>query len=105
MRRTRRKLRQIPIFTNLRESVTTGGESKRCGHPDESFTEGHVFQNRLIGKTSDLLKQGATDEKRLIAVNDTAASAPNVVEERNEFEPPIAAGKLMHEPAGLDRLL
>jgi hypothetical protein len=29
MRRTRRKLRQTPIFRNIRASVTTGGETTR----------------------------------------------------------------------------
>jgi hypothetical protein len=80
-------------------------EQNRPGHSNEPLRESHIFQNRLMGEPSDLLKQYATDEQRLIAINYATASATKVVEERNQFEPPITAGKLMHEPAGLNRMI
>jgi hypothetical protein len=32
-------------------------EQNWCGHLDDPFAEGHIFQNRLIGKASYLLKK------------------------------------------------
>lgn len=92
---------------HLHKLAGIGHDSRRkqnwsC-HLDEPFTERHIFQYWLIGKTSDLLKQGTANEKGLIPVDDATASAAKIVEKRNDFEPPVAAGELMHETARLNR--
>ena len=72
---------------------------------DEFFTEGDIFQNTLAGKPTELLEQRAADKEGLIAVDDPAADAPKIIQERDQLEPPIVAGELVHEPTGLNGLV
>ena len=66
-----------------------GGEQKRFRRLDESFTEGDIFQDRLIWKAAELLEQRSSDEQRLITIDDATAGATEVIEKGNKFEPPI----------------
>ena len=50
-------------------------------------------------------EQYTADEEGLVAVNDPAADATEIVQERDQLEPPIVAGKLVHEPTGLNGLI
>lgn len=56
-----------------------------------------------MGKPTELLEQWATDEEGLIAVDDSAADAAEIIEERDQLEPPIVAGEPVHKTACLDR--
>ena len=80
-------------------------QEQRGGDTDETFAEGHVFEDRLIGKASELIERCAADEEGLVAVDNPAADATEVVQERDQFEPPVIARKLVHETAGLDGLV
>ncbi len=72
---------------------------------DEFSTESDIFQNTLAGKPTELLEQRAADKEGLIAVDDPAANAPKIIQERDQLEPPIVAGELVHEPPGLNGLV
>lgn len=76
---------EAPPNTHLHELARIGHnrriEQERLGHFDEAFAEGHVLQNRLIGKPAQLLEQGSSNEERLITINDTTAGASEVVQE------------------------
>ena len=72
---------------------------------DEFFTEGDILQNTLAGKATELLEQCAADEEGLVAIIDAASEAAEIIEERDQLEPPVVAGELMHEPTGLDGLV
>ena len=80
-------------------------EQKRRGHGDKALAESYVFEYGPIGKPTELFEQRTADEKRLISINDPASHAAEIVQERNQFEPPIIAGELVHEPAGLNGLV
>ena len=80
-------------------------QEQRGGDTDEAFAEGDVFEDRLIGKASELIEQCAADEEGLVAVDNPAADATEVVQERDQLEPPVIARKLVHEAAGLDGLV
>ena len=71
----------------------------------EFFTEGDIFQNTLAGKAPELFEQCAADEEGLVAVNDPAADAAEIIEERDQLEPPIIARELVHVSSGLDGLV
>ena len=80
-------------------------QEQRGGDADETFAEGDVFEDRLIRKTSELIEQCAADEEGLVAVDNPAADATEVVQERDQLEPPVIARELVHEAAGLDGLV
>ena len=54
-------------------------EQKRRRYLCQTFTEGDIFQDPLIGKTAETLEQRATDEQRLITINDPASGAPDFI--------------------------
>src|SRR5262245_19901751 len=80
-------------------------EKKGLRHLDEPFTEGDIFENRLIGKPAESFEQCAADEEGLVAINDAASDTAEVVQERDQFQPPVVAGELVHEPSSLDTLV
>ena len=80
-------------------------QEQRGGDADETFAEGDVFEDRLIGKASELIEQCAADEEGLVAVDNPASDATEVVQERDQLEPPVVARELVHEPTGLDTLI
>ena len=80
-------------------------QEQRGGDTDETFAEGHVFEDEPIGKASELIEQCAADEEGLVAVDNPAADATEVVQERDQLEPPVIARELVHEAAGLDGLV
>ena len=80
-------------------------EKKGFRDLDQFFTKGHIFENEPIRKSTELLEQCAADEESLVAVNDPAADAAEIVQKRDQFEPPITAGELVHEPTGLNGLV
>ena len=80
-------------------------EQKRCGYGYKALAKGHIFENGPIGKPAELLEQCAADEESLIPVNDPAADAAEIVQERDQLEPPIVARELVHEAASLDGLV
>src|SRR5512138_1487259 len=80
-------------------------EEKGLRHLDEAFTEGDIFENRLIGKPAESFEQCAADEESLIAINDSASDTAEVVQERDQFQPPVVAGELVHESSSLDTLV
>ena len=77
-------------------------QEQRGGDTDETFAEGHVFEDRLIGKASELIEQCAADEEGLVTVDNPAANATKVVQERDQLEPPVIARELVHEAAGFN---
>jgi hypothetical protein len=97
------KLRQTPIFKHLR-GVSHDGlrEQERCGHRYKTLAKGHVFEDGPIGKPTKLLEECATDKECLVAVNDPSVNATQIIQERDQLEPPIIAGEPVHEPTGLD---
>ena len=80
-------------------------EQERRSYGYKALAKGHIFEDGPIGKPAELLEQYTADEEGLIAVNDPAADATEIVQERDQLEPPIVAGKLVHEPPGLDGLV
>ena len=80
-------------------------EEKGFRYFDEFFTEGDIFKNMLTGKAIEPFEQCAADEEGLVAVNDPAADAAEIVQERDQLESPVIAGELVHEPTGLDGLV
>ena len=82
-----------------------GREQERRGYGYEALTEGDIFQDRLIGKPAELVEQCAADEEGLVAVNDAASDTAEVVQERDQPEPPVVARKLVHKPTSLDRVV
>lgn len=78
-------------------------EENRSGFCDQPLTKRHVFEDWLIGKSSELFEQCATNEQGLIAIDDPAAPTTNIVEKRNHLESPVIAGELMHESSGFNR--
>ena len=80
-------------------------QEQRGGDRDEAFARGHVFEDRVIGKASESIEQCAADEEGLVAVDNPAADATEVVQERDQLELPVIAQELVHEAAGLDGLI
>lgn len=78
-------------------------EEYRSGSCDQLLTKRHVFEDRLIGKPSELFEQCEANKQGLIAIDDPASHATNIVKKRNHLESPIVTGKLMHESSGLNR--
>src|ERR1043166_2268610 len=80
-------------------------ENKGLRHFDEPFTESDIFENRLIGKSAEAFEQCAADEEGLVAINDAASDTADVVQERDQFQPPVVAGELVHESSSLNTLI
>jgi hypothetical protein len=77
---------------------------ERRGHGYEALAKGHNFEDGPIGEPTELLEQCVTDEESLVAVNDPAADATEIIQERDQLEPPIVDRELVHEPTSLDGL-
>ena len=80
-------------------------EQKRCGCGYAALTKGHIFENGPIGEPAELLEQCAADEEGLVAINDPAADTTEIIQERDQLEPPVVTGELVHEAASLDGLV
>ena len=65
---------ETPPNTHLDELSWVGeyrwGQQNRSRVADQFFTEGDVFENELIGKSSESLEQALPNERGLIAIND-----------------------------------
>jgi hypothetical protein len=55
-----------------------------------------------LGKPTELFAQSAADKEGLVSVNDSATDAAEIIQELEQLEPPVVAGKLMYDPIGLD---
>jgi len=80
-------------------------EQDRACHAHELFAKAHVFQNRLIGKPTQLFKEPPSHEHGLITVDDAGASAPEVVQNGHGPQPPIIASESVEKSSGLDGLV
>src|SRR5688572_8039713 len=47
------------------------------------FTERDVFQHRLIGKAAQMLKEATANKQRLVSIDDTSMTAPEIIEPGN----------------------
>lgn len=56
-----------------------GREQKRRGHGDKALAKGHIFKDGPIRKSTELLEQCTADKESLVAVNDPAADAAEIV--------------------------
>lgn len=54
-------------------------EQERRGHGDKALTKGHIFKDWPIGKPTELLEQCATNEERLVPIDDPASDAAEIV--------------------------
>jgi len=68
-----------------------GEQQKRFHRLNEPFTEGDVFEDRSVGKSPQPLEQGTADEEGLVAVDNSAMGAAEIVQKRNQPEPPIVS--------------
>jgi hypothetical protein len=66
------------------------------------LTESDVFKDRLIGKAAQMLKEGTANKHGLVSIDDSAMTAPEIIETRNQSHPPVIAGKLMEKATGLN---
>lgn len=75
--------------THLQKLTGIGHDGRRQEQWDrdleETFAEGNIFQDRLIGKPTELFEQGTTDEEGLVAVNDAASDTTEIVQERDQL--------------------
>ncbi len=55
-------------------------EQQRICHREHTFTKGDVFQDRLIRKPTEFLKQCSAHEQSLIPIDDPAAGASKIVQ-------------------------
>ena len=58
---------------------------------DKFFAECDVFKDRLLGKPSESFEQYTSDKQGLVAVDDPAADAAEIIEKRDQLEPPTIA--------------
>jgi hypothetical protein len=68
-----------------------GREQERRGDGDEALAKGHIFEDWPIGKSAQLFEECTTNEEGLVAVDDPAADAAEIIQERNQLESPVVA--------------
>ena len=66
-------------------------EQERFRLLDKPFTESDIFKNWLLGKSPQPLKQGTAAEEGLVAIDNSAVGAAEIVQKRNQPEPPIVS--------------